>query len=76
MLMSDNMTGLELAEKLRAEKPGLKVILTSGYSSGMMGTFSPLPPGSRFLHKPCQLRMLARAVRETLDARDNPRQTP
>lgn len=67
MVMPDNMTGLELAEKLRAEKPGLKVICTSGYSSGMMGLFSALPTGSRFLHKPYQLRTLAKTVRETLD---------
>lgn len=76
MVMPDSMTGLELAGKLRAEKPALKVILASGYSSEMMGQFSPLPPGSRFLHKPYHLRTLAKTVRDILDDRTPPPITP
>ena len=35
MVMPGGMTGLSLAEKLRSEKPSLKVIVTSGYSGDL-----------------------------------------
>ena len=33
----DGMTGRDLAEKVQAEKPGLKAIFTSGYSADIVG---------------------------------------
>ncbi|HEY3760342.1 MAG TPA: ATP-binding protein [Verrucomicrobiae bacterium] len=38
MVMPGGLTGVELWERLRAQKPGLKVMLTSGYSEELSGT--------------------------------------
>ena len=42
MVMPGGLSGFELAEKLRAEKPELKVIYNSGYTDDMLGENSPL----------------------------------
>ena len=66
MVMPEGMTGRELAEQLKARKPNLKVIYTSGYSSEVMGPESELR-GARFLQKPYPPPRLAQVVRESLD---------
>lgn len=71
MVMPDDITGPALAEKLVAEKPGLPVIFTSGYSQETMGSvFSP-DKGARFIHKPYSPRQLSTLVREALDAKSS-----
>jgi len=50
LLMPGGMSGLDLIEALRAERPDLRVILTSGYAMALVT--GDLPPGVRFLHKP------------------------
>ncbi|MGA3143990.1 MAG: PAS domain S-box protein [Verrucomicrobiota bacterium] len=67
LVMPDNMNGRELAEKLWAERPGLKVIFTSGYSSDIVGKDFKLEPGLNYLQKPYQPQALALAVRRCLD---------
>ena len=69
MVMPDGMTGRELAEKLQAEKPGLKVIFTSGYNPDLVGENLLLREGVNFLQKPYQPRTLAQTVRDCLDAK-------
>ena len=66
MVMPEGMTGRELAETLRRQKPELKVIYTSGYSSDVMGQ-EHAPRDIRFLQKPYPPLELAQAVRESLD---------
>ena len=68
MVMPEGVTGRDLAEKLRADKPNLKVIYTSGYSMELAKTNFDAPDGMNFLQKPFRPRMLALAVRECLDA--------
>jgi len=51
MVMPDGVNGRELAETLRARKPDLKIIFTSGYSSDVMGRDASLGD-IRFLQKP------------------------
>ena len=68
MVMPEGMTGRELAEKLRREKPDLKVIYTSGYSSDVMG-HENATRDIKFLQKPYPPPELAQAVRECLDLR-------
>jgi two-component system, cell cycle sensor histidine kinase and response regulator CckA len=70
LVMPDDMSGLELAAKLRAGKPGLKVIYTSGYSAETVRPGSGLP-GAHFLHKPYQPATLATLVRAALDEGSN-----
>jgi two-component system, cell cycle sensor histidine kinase and response regulator CckA len=64
ILMSEGLNGWQLAEKLTADKPELKVLCTSGYSPGA------LCPNARhrLLHKPYDLAELAQAIREVLDS--------
>jgi len=69
MLITDlvmrGMTGGELAKRLRAVRPGIKVLYLSGYTEEVIAP-SMLEPGCAFLQKPFTLQMLARKVREVL----------
>src|ERR1035441_2956508 len=47
--MPNQMNGRELAEKLRAERPNLKVIFTSGYSADVVGKDFILHPSMNYL---------------------------
>jgi two-component system cell cycle sensor histidine kinase/response regulator CckA len=66
MVMPEGMSGRELAERLRRQKPDLKVIYTSGYSSDVMGQENAARD-IKFLQKPYPPPELAQAVRECLD---------
>jgi PAS domain S-box-containing protein len=59
------MGGFELASRLRAKHPDLKVLLMSGYPDG--AGFAP-PLGAAFVAKPFTAEALVRQVRELLDA--------
>ena len=66
MMMPGGITGLALAEQFQAEKPGLKVIISSGYSHE---TAHPSPPGrvqAAYLPKPYDARTLAMTLRSCL----------
>jgi PAS domain S-box-containing protein len=67
MVMPEGMTGLELVEQLRAQKPGLKAIISSGYSSDIVQAGVPSRAGIGFLPKPYEMKVLASIVREYLD---------
>jgi two-component system cell cycle sensor histidine kinase/response regulator CckA len=67
MVMPDGLTGRELAERLRAERPGLKVIYSSGYSSEVASTDFISRPDGTFLAKPYEPQHLAKVVRNCLD---------
>ncbi len=67
LVMPDNMNGRELAEKLKAERPTLKVIFTSGYSADIVGKDFKLEPELNFLQKPYQPQALALTIRRCLD---------
>lgn len=68
MVMPEGLTGLELANKLSTERPGLKILFTSGYSIEDIGAELARHPNTRFLEKPYTRLSLAAAVREILDA--------
>lgn len=68
VVMPDQVSGRELAEKLWAERPGLKVVFTSGYSADVVGKYWVLRHGFNYVQKPYHPRELARAIRECLDA--------
>jgi two-component system, cell cycle sensor histidine kinase and response regulator CckA len=67
MVMPGGFTGLDLAERLRQFKPGLKVLFSSGYAADLLLRGGVLPAGMRFLAKPYAPNSLARSVRECLD---------
>jgi PAS domain S-box-containing protein len=67
LVMPEQMNGRELAQKLVADRPDLKVIFTSGYSADVAGgELTPLT-SSPFLQKPYQPHRLVRTVRDCLD---------
>lgn len=71
LVMPNHMNGRELAEKLWAEQPELKVIFTSGYSADIVGKDFKLEPELNFLQKPYHPQMLALTVRRCLDGKRN-----
>ena len=69
IIMPGEMSGLDLADRLWVQRPGLKVIFMSGYSADMLVKNDEFirRTRSRFLQKPCSSRTLLEAVRECLD---------
>ncbi|HYE86242.1 MAG TPA: PAS domain S-box protein [Vicinamibacterales bacterium] len=65
------MSGRELAERLRAEVPGLKVLLTSGYTDDAMTKHQVLESDLAFLPKPFTPNELLQRVREVLGQADS-----
>jgi len=72
MIMPEGILGGELAELLLAQKPGLKVIFTSGYSPDMAGKDISLVEGINFMAKPYSIGKMAQLVRQCLDTPVNP----
>jgi CheY-like chemotaxis protein len=69
MVMPVGLSGQELAEKFSAHKPDLKVIYISGYSPQAAGTGFSVLDRMNFVQKPFDGALLARTVRQCLDAR-------
>jgi CheY-like chemotaxis protein len=67
MIMPGGLTGHQLAAQLRAEKPSLRVLFSSGYSQDMLKPDAQHPGASSFLQKPYPPQTLAKAVRDCLD---------
>jgi two-component system, cell cycle sensor histidine kinase and response regulator CckA len=67
LVMPEGISGKQLAEQLRAQKPSLKIIYTSGYSQDVAGTELQLQDGVNFLAKPYLPLELSRLVRKCLD---------
>jgi PAS domain S-box-containing protein len=68
-LVMPGLGGRELARRLTALRPDLRIIFTSGYTDDAIVRQGALVPGSTFLQKPFTPDTLGRLVREVLDAR-------
>ena len=68
MVMPGGMNGRELADKLKAKNPRLRVVFTSGYSPSRSGHDTKILDGLKFLPKPYHPDKLLECVRESLDA--------
>ena len=66
IVMPGGMTGYDVAEWVRSMKPGLKVLLTTGYSEMPIGASEPVQK-IKVLGKPYTREQLACALREALD---------
>jgi two-component system, cell cycle sensor histidine kinase and response regulator CckA len=67
-IVMPGLGGYELAHRLRSRRPDLKVLFTSGHTQDKLAPFNCLAPGTGFLQKPYRPEVLARKVREMLDA--------
>ncbi|MBI3851826.1 MAG: PAS domain S-box protein [Verrucomicrobia bacterium] len=67
LVMPGGLNGRELAQKLTAQKPALRVLYTSGYSEKPGDTEFLLKAGRHFLHKPYHPDKLLQAIRSCLD---------
>jgi PAS domain S-box-containing protein len=61
------MNGRELAARLAATRPGLRVLFASGYGEDVIARHGVVEPGVLLLKKPFSVACLARLVREALD---------
>jgi PAS domain S-box-containing protein len=69
MVMPGGLSGRQLAERLKSEKPNLKVIYSSGHNDEMIGITFPLPRDFSFLRKPYNPSKLLQTVRNSLGGR-------
>jgi PAS domain S-box-containing protein len=68
VVMPGGLNGWELAERARQIRPGLKVLLTSGYALETLAERGRLPRGAVILNKPYRKAELAKRLREALGA--------
>lgn len=67
MVMPQGITGRQLADRLLAEKPSLRVIYSSGYSMDLAASGHRFKEGVNFLPKPYRPEDLVKIVRNCLD---------
>lgn len=60
------MNGKDLAVRLSAIRPSLKILFMSGYTADVIATKGVLDEGVSFIQKPFSLKELAVKVREVL----------
>lgn len=66
LVMPGGLSGLELGRRCLREKPELKVVYSSGYSTDLLDARTALASGDRFLAKPYTPAQLAQTVHDCL----------
>jgi CheY-like chemotaxis protein len=61
------MGGRELVERLRQDRPQIRVLYMSGYAAATIDEQDVIEPGTSFLRKPFALAEMLRKVRDVLD---------
>lgn len=72
MMIPNCATGLDLAKKLRARKPSLKVLITSGFGREIGGEETGLLARTPFLQKPYSAQTLMESVTRCLQEASEP----
>jgi CheY-like chemotaxis protein len=76
IMLPGGLLGTQLVQKLIERRPGLKVLLTSGFSESSLMHRSMLEGATDLLPKPYQLEELARRVRAQLDGKEENQRVP
>jgi two-component system, cell cycle sensor histidine kinase and response regulator CckA len=63
-IIMPNMSANDLLPALKAKQPGVRILLTSGYSEAEARRLCAAYPGAAFIQKPYTAQQLARAVDE------------
>ena len=71
VVMTGGLNGREVAEKIWADNPKMKVIFTSGYGVDTLGKDFKLDPGIQYLQKPYRPQLLTKTIRNCLDNQPN-----
>jgi len=66
MALPGGMSGVELAQRLRLDRPELKVVLSGGHRSGLVG-LGELANTTVYLAKPAGPELMAKTIRVALD---------
>src|SRR5438552_4749431 len=61
------MSGRDLADRLTAQRPGIRVLYSTGYTDNAIVRHGMLEPGLAYLQKPFRPDALVRKVRDVLD---------
>jgi PAS domain S-box-containing protein len=73
VILPGGMSGPEVVDRIRAKRPGVPALFTSGYTPDSVGAHPRLAGERRLLMKPYRIDALADAIRKTIDAaRDKP----
>ena len=67
VIMPGGLNGRELAEKIWAERPEMKVVFSSGYGADILGKDFRLDPKFNYLQKPYEPALLGKIIRQCLD---------
>jgi two-component system, cell cycle sensor histidine kinase and response regulator CckA len=70
MIMPD-LSGRQVLAQLKKIRPGIKVLLSSGYDLSGLGSNSDEAAGDGFIQKPYQIAQLAAALDKALNGRDS-----
>ena len=62
-----DMSGRQLADRVRGKRPNIKVLYTTGYTRNAIVHNGMLDPGTNLLTKPFSIEELAAKVRKILD---------
>lgn len=76
IMLPGGLLGTQLAQRLAERRPGLRVLLTSGFSETGMMSRGVLDGSIDLLPKPYRVEDLARRVRARLDAKEEDQRVP
>lgn len=68
--LAGGMGGVELAQRLQADRPGLKIIFSTGHDIAVIAENAALEKDADFLQKPYDVPTLLEKIREVLSHAD------
>ncbi len=68
VVMPGGLSGIELAQQMRAEQPDLRVVFTSGHNEDILSMHGVSPEGANFIQKPFSMGSLLGVLNRVLAA--------